>query len=315
MVTSRAWVVGSAAAVAGAAWGCAAVMGLEDRPLVLDASVKDAGDAATTDACVLGTRWCETSCPRPDFCDDFDDPEPAPSTRWSEGAFLSGGSLTIEADPSHDALGAVLFARAGAQLVEGGTPSNEVGAAATLLQSLSAPGARGLRIKFRARFADLSFDDVRYDGDLPGPSAAIVGVLDRSGNALGATAWRDPKRGLIVGVVLRKSDGSKNTSRPVVEFEVTPATMGVIRDSYSTFDIVFGSPAVLASQGLACPEVDPSAQFAVHTTVLFSECKPLPELTEAPAWLTAPSITTGTVLVGTGNVAVAIDGLAVYYLR
>lgn len=303
----------------GAALGCAQLFGIDDRPLVTDGG--DEGSVIApdggVDGCAPGPGFCASFCPRPDFCDSFD--EPSPEKRWNKGSVVSGGTLVETDDQAHGSAGNALFGHIAVDAGPDATAddSEGKGGGAFLVNAIDVgpEPARGLRAIYRVRLANIALDPIPFpDASLPGPAVVVGGFAEPGGSGLGLTSWFDPRRGIQVGFVYREATTTINASHPVIRFPAAPATMTALADGYTTVDVAMGPARVLGAHGLDCKDVPADAPFVVRGSILLTDCVAMPELASTP-FLSKPVITAGTLLNGTGDITVAIDGVAVFVLR
>lgn len=243
-----------AAGLVGGAVSCAAVLGIDDKPLRPDDAGVDGG--AFVDAGDAGDAGCDASeamgcatCLAHDFCDDFDQPGQRPTDRWE---LTQGGPFTKE--------------DAGVELSDAESVSSPTSLRAFATSTVkSAYVLLGHEVAFAARSPGTPFKGLRYAFDLKLSDltfqSADGGALPDDAGAMGVAAFFDvdtaplPKTtgiGILVrrdGVLLAVSDdirGGQGTTDTIV---LLPAASVAVLRNWLRFELVIATPAEAVLQG------------------------------------------------------------------
>lgn len=322
-VPSLAALAASAGSVA-----CAVLLGVESLPL-RDATDAEAGSMTVVPSeggprpggdggCVArGSTFCETECPVPDFCEDFERTEDVTYKHWSGFADLTnpvqieGGTTQIVIDDAA-VRSNVLASRA--------ARPTTARSFAGLVHAITDAGAtpRGLRVRFSGTMSHLSFDPdggasahLAYlfaVGDLLANEGLTVVFKDKGETTLDVVVQRRPliDDGDIVDLVKLAGVGKEDlaNSRPNFEFEVAPRDLLIARKHI-------------------CPEVDdsdggdppPADGLWLWVNIYVQKCLPLRGAIASPDWLTRVGVIGGVFVSSFGESETRLDDVALTFLR
>ena len=321
---------GALLAAAATTAACAALLGVDDLPL-RDGSDAEAGSMTVLPSeggpqpgdggCVpRGSTFCETECPIPDFCEDFEHTEDVTYKHWSGFGELTnpvqieGGTTQIVVDDA---------ATRSNVLASIATRPTVARSFAGLVHAIFDAGAaaatpRGLRVRFSGTMSHLSFDPdgapsarLAYlfaVGDLLANEGLTVVFKDKGETTLDVVVQRRPllNDGDIVDLVKLAGVGKEDlaNSRPNFEFEVAPRELLIARKH-------------------VCPEVDdsdgadppPADGLWLWVDIYVEKCLPLRGAIASPAWLTRVGVIGGVFVSPFGESETRLDDVALTFLR
>lgn len=283
-----------------------------DEKMAVDAVV-DGGDGG----CPRGATFCQTQCPLPDFCDDFEGAQASSFDRWvGVGDYVN--PIQIEAG------------RTGIVVDDAGARSSVLASIAVrptvdrvfagLVHSIfdAGPDARGVRVQFTGTMRTLDFvPDASQTarsaymfavGDLVENQGVTVVFKEKGASKLDIIVQRRPliDDGEIVDLVALGGVGKDElaNSRPSFELEIAP------RD-------------LLLARQHACPEsadsdggepLPPNGMW-LWVKIYVEKCLPLRGAIASPDWLNRLTLVGGVFVSPYGEGESRLDDIALTYLR
>ncbi len=315
--------LGFAAALA----ACASILDIKALPLVPNEGGDDGGALAETgdgdggggsDGCApRGTSFCQSLCPAPTFCDDFEGPELAKG--WE--APLGFQNPVVSGTEGHVSLGRDDAGAQSQALFAMARSDNSSSANAVILNSFSgkpgAKGARGVHLRFDLRVSSISWLN---DGGSSVKSTTVFAFGSEALNqGFGVNLYGDEPGKLRLGILQRALGGGKGIEYQLIADVFNGDTANFVQN-WLPIDITVGSPALLAERKIACTIVpDPDAGYdagpddtrLVIQMATARKCTTFADPLIATDWLSATTIIVGASVSDFGNADVRIDNVLV----
>ncbi len=302
---------------------CASVLGLEELPLAIaDAGGSDAppsesgGGDAGCDA--RGPTFCQRICPVPDFCEDFEQEDPAvtwkPPPPLANPLVNNDGSVTVEVDDGGRSEGKVLTGRAT------GTGTNTTVALYThvLAKSLeeSLP-IRGVRMKARLRVVELEF--LAHVGGIP--SERWAGAFALTGLAAGTEGVTvllkevETDHDYLLPVLSQRGIGNEGQTTDLIK--LIDIERQTILSNPIELDVLVADKETFEREStckILEPDASPTAPRALIQFLNQPWCAVLTGPLANTKWLEVPAIGAGIFVTEETRGEVRVDNIAVYLL-
>lgn len=301
-------VLGALAAGLGA---CRLLLGLDELPLVTtDAGAADVVVVDAADACVVGTSYCASLCPRPAFCDDFQEGTlGARATMWAAPTDI----------PQPLQVGDVAFALAEddaggtRELVAHASAVRATAAAVGLLShqllprqgSTGGASGRGFRFKAQLRVERAAFD---LDGGAPDRYFSFTGLSGLSAFPVGMSLvfHEVPSSEKFRLALEQRAIGPGAAVLPLIS--LAEVDREVFIKNRIEFDFVVGTSELFLAKGLACDAPGDGVRVLLRFLAQ-SYCAPLADTLANPVWLKDPIIGVGVIASGDTDVVLHLDNV------
>ena len=270
----------------------------------------DAGDAAApsidaSDACIVGANYCASLCPRPAFCDDFQE-----GTLGARSSLWAAPADVPQPLQVGDVAMAILDDDAGGtrELVAHANAVRATAAAVGLFSHRLLPGGasgKGFRFKAQLRVERVAFD---ADGGAPDRYFSFMGLSGLSAFPVGMSLvfHEVPSSEKFRLALEQRAIGPGAAVLPIIS--LAEVDREVFIKNRIEFDFVVGTSELFLAKGLACDAPGDGVRVLLRFLAQ-SYCAPLADTLANPPWLKDPIIGVGVIASGDTDVVLHLGNV------